>query len=114
YSLKSETGNGGREPASDRAVFRELHDQKTHGVRISAAGRPWLNQSFIAISASFVMVFMLRAVPNLAAGIFSLERPMPLPQWTYISRTPIRISSSFAPVACSNASGGGDSSRKIA
>jgi hypothetical protein len=61
------------------AVFRELHSQKTHAVRINAAGRPWLNQSFIAISASFEMVFMLRAVPNLAAGIFSLEWPMPLP-----------------------------------
>jgi len=37
-----------------------------------------LAQGFAAISASFATVFMLRAVPDLAAGILSLERPMPL------------------------------------
>lgn len=36
-----------------------------------------LAQGFAAISASFATVFMLRAVPDLAAGILSLERPMP-------------------------------------
>ena len=35
-------------------------------------------QGLAAISASFATVFMLRAVPDLAAGILSLERPMPL------------------------------------
>jgi hypothetical protein len=33
---------------------------------------------FAAISASFATVFMLRAVPVFAAGIFSFERPIPL------------------------------------
>jgi hypothetical protein len=36
-------------------------------------------QSFAAISASLATVFMLRAVPCFAAGIFSLDLPMPLP-----------------------------------
>jgi hypothetical protein len=36
-------------------------------------------QGFDASSASFATVFILRAVPVLAAGILSLERPMPLP-----------------------------------
>jgi hypothetical protein len=31
----------------------------------------------LAQSASFVMVFILRAVPRLAAGIFNFVRPMP-------------------------------------
>jgi hypothetical protein len=35
--------------------------------------------SFDTMSASFATVFMLRAVPDLAAGIFSFERPIPLP-----------------------------------
>jgi hypothetical protein len=35
-------------------------------------------QGFDAISASFATVFMLRAVPVLAAGILSFERPIPL------------------------------------
>ena len=35
-------------------------------------------QACAAISASFATVFMLRAVPVLAAGILSLERPIPL------------------------------------
>src|SRR5215510_10405058 len=34
-------------------------------------------QGFAAISASFATVFILRAVPVLAAGMRSLERPMP-------------------------------------
>jgi hypothetical protein len=32
-----------------------------------------------AMSASLVTVLMFRAVPALAAGIFSLERPIPSP-----------------------------------
>ena len=34
--------------------------------------------AFEAIYASFATVFMLRAVPVLAAGILSFERPIPL------------------------------------
>ena len=34
---------------------------------------------FDTMSASFATVFMLRAVPDLAAGIFNFERPIPLP-----------------------------------
>ena len=37
-----------------------------------------VTHSFAAISASFATVFMLRAVPVLAAGILSLDFPMPL------------------------------------
>jgi hypothetical protein len=36
------------------------------------------SHGFDAISASFATVFMLRAVPVLAAGILSFERPIPL------------------------------------
>ena len=35
--------------------------------------------SFDTMSVSFDTVFMLRAVPDLAAGIFSFEWPIPLP-----------------------------------
>ncbi len=35
-----------------------------------------------AMSASFATVFMLRAVPSLAAGMRSLERPIVSPYWT--------------------------------
>ena len=35
-------------------------------------------QDFVASSTSLATVFMLRAVPALAAGMRSLERPMPL------------------------------------
>jgi hypothetical protein len=38
-------------------------------------------QSLEAISASFLIVFMLRAVPGLAAGIFNLDVAMPAPKW---------------------------------
>ena len=48
------------------------------GVR-NADDRPCTGYGLAAISASLAMVFMLRAVPDLAAGILSLERPMPSP-----------------------------------
>jgi hypothetical protein len=47
------------------------------GAAVQAA-RP-VRHSFDAISASFATVFMLRAVPVLAAGILSLDFPIPLP-----------------------------------
>ena len=48
-----------------RACVARLLDTRTH--------------CFDAISTSLATVFMLRAVPVLAAGIRSFERPIPLP-----------------------------------
>lgn len=57
---------------------REYRDPCDGGQGRRQKRRVRLAQGFAAISASFATVFMLRAVPDLAAGILSLDRPMPL------------------------------------
>jgi hypothetical protein len=57
---------------SDWTEFRGSGDQRTASLQVLRYRR------FFATSASFAMVFMLRAEPLRAIGILSLDFPMPL------------------------------------
>ncbi len=59
---------------SDSAAATPKPAPSSRASRVATAPQPSL-----AISASLATVFMLRAVPALAAGIASLDRAMPSP-----------------------------------
>lgn len=68
-------------PDADSTACTPLirRDESSRAVRVSRAGPCHHETNAFAIAASFATVFILRAVPAFAAGIFSLESAMPSP-----------------------------------